>query len=68
MSLSRNANLRLRTGTVRFMAGLAQDENPREMAQWHSQEWLCHWGCRPNPQRRGRLKEYGLREKDVGSC
>lgn len=41
------------------MAGLAQDENPREMAQWHSQEWLCHWGCRPNPQRRGRLIIWG---------
>ena len=39
---------RLRTGTVRFMAGLAPDENPREMAQEHSQEWLCRWGCRPN--------------------
>ena len=41
------------------MAGLAQDENPREMAQCHSQEWLCHWGCRPNPQRRGRLIIWG---------
>ena len=50
MSLSRNADDSIKDGTVRFMAGLAPDENPREMAQEHSQEWMCHWGCRPNPR------------------
>ncbi len=64
MSLSRNAE----DGTVRFMAGLAPDENPREMAQEHSQGWPCHWAVVRIPDDRGHVKGNGLWEKDVGSC
>jgi hypothetical protein len=49
------------------MAGLAQEVNPREIGQEHSQEWLCNGALSSEPQMIVG-KGSGLREKTVGSC